>query len=219
MIYVKIINQGDNMKVKYYSLKELINKNTPIEIIDRIIMEILKVTLPVKEDYPEYKDWFLNKQVKGISLDRDIIFAVYNNEIVGVSSIKGDSIEKKICTLYVKKCFRRNSIGTKLVKLSCMELETDKPLITISSNKLYDYRKIILERDWECNEVIDNLYKFDSDEYVFNGSLYVKKDSPCEELIKTYKKNPNDRFIKIKIFNTKIDNIIISFRKYIKAML
>lgn len=105
VIYVKIINQGDNMKVKYYSLKELINKNTPIEIIDKIIMEILKVTLPVKEDYPEYKNWFLNKQVKGISLDRDIIFAVYNNEIVGVSSIKGDSIEKKICTLYVKKMF------------------------------------------------------------------------------------------------------------------
>ena len=200
------------MKVRYYSLKDLINKNTPIDILDKIIMEILKVTLPVKEDYPEYKDWFLNKQVKGINIDRDIIFAVYNNEIVGVSSIKGD-------TLYVKKCFRKNSIGTNLVNLSCEELETDKPLITISSNKLYDYRKIILERDWECNEVIDDLYKLNSDEYVFNGSLYIKKESACDQLIKTYKKNPNTRFIKIKVFNTRIDNMIISFRKYVKAML
>ena len=58
VIYVKIINQGDNMKVKYYSLKELINKNTPIEIIDRIIMEILKVTLPVKEDILNIKIGF-----------------------------------------------------------------------------------------------------------------------------------------------------------------
>ena len=41
------------MKVRYYSLKDLINKNTPIDILDKIIMEILKVTLPVKEDYPE----------------------------------------------------------------------------------------------------------------------------------------------------------------------
>lgn len=207
------------MKVRYYSLKDLINKNTPIDILDKIIMEILKVTLPVKEDYPEYKDWFLNKQVKGINIDRDIIFAVYNNEIVGVSSIKGDSNEKKICTLYVKKCFRKNSIGTNLVNLSCEELETDKPLITISSNKLYDYRKIILERDWECNEVIDDLYKLNSDEYVFNGSLYIKKESACDQLIKTYKKNPNTRFIKIKVFNTRIDNMIISFRKCVKAML
>ena len=207
------------MIVRYYSLKDLINKNTPIDILDKIIMEILKVTLPVKEDYPEYKDWFLNKQVKGINIDRDIIFAVYNNEIVGVSSIKGDSNEKKICTLYVKKCFRKNSIGTNLVNLSCEELETDKPLITISSNKLYDYRKIILERDWECNEVIDDLYKLNSDEYVFNGSLYIKKESACDQLIKTYKKNPNTRFIKIKVFNTRIDNMIISFRKYVKAML
>jgi hypothetical protein len=207
------------MKVRYYSLKDLINKNTPIDILDKIIMEILKVTLPVKEDYPEYKDWFLNKQVKGINIDRDIIFAVYNNEIVGVSSIKGDSNEKKICTLYVKKCLRKNSIGTNLVNLSCEELETDKPLITISSNKLYDYRKIILERDWECNEVIDDLYKLNSDEYVFNGSLYIKKESACDQLIKTYKKNPNTRFIKIKVFNTRIDNMIISFRKCVKAML
>lgn len=207
------------MKVMYYSLRDLINKNTPIDIIDRIIIEILKVTLPAKEDYPGYKDWFLNKQVKGLEVDRDIIFAVYNNEIVGVSSIKGDSLEKKICTLYVKKCFRRNSIGTNLVNLSCEELETDKPLITISSNKLYDFRKIILSRDWQCNEVIDDLYKLDSDEYIFNGTLYVKKDNPCEELIKTYKKNPNTRFIKIKVFNTRFDNLIINFRKYIKAML
>jgi len=203
-------------KIKYYSLKKLINDGISPEEIDKIVMNILKVTLPIKDDYPEYKDWFLNKQVKGINTDRDIIFAVYNEEIVGVSNIKGDILEKKICTLYIKECFRKNSIGSNLIKLSCEELETDKPLITISSNKIYDYRKIIIKNQWELSEELNNFYKTNSDEYVFNGSMYIRKESPTDELIKIYKKNNNIIKIEYMIFNTKLSNIIIKLFNKLK---
>ena len=172
--------------IKYYSLKELIKKGLSTEEIDKIVFDILEVTLKVKDDYPGYKEWFLNKQVKGIGIDRDIIFAVYNDEIVGVSSIKYDDSEKKICTLYIKKCFRKNQIGSRLVKISCEELETLKPLITISSNKLPEYRRIISKYNWECDESIAGLYSKDTDEYVFNGSLYVRKNSLDKSLVKKY---------------------------------
>ena len=119
-------------KIKYYSLKKLVNNGLSNSDLDKIIFNILKITLPVKEDYPNYKDWFLNKQVKGINIDRDIIFAMYNEEIVGVANIKGTIEEKKICTLYIKECFRKSMIGSNLIKMACDELETDKPLITIS---------------------------------------------------------------------------------------
>lgn len=196
-------------KIKYYSLKKLINDGLSPEEVTKITMDILKVTLPIKNDYPDYKDWFLNKQVKGINIDRDIIFAMYNEEIVGVSNIKGDNTEKKICTLYIKDCFRKNSIGSNLIKLSCEELETDKPLITISSNKIYDYRKIIIENQWELSDELNNFYRENSNEYVFNGSLYVRSETPIEQLIKVYKKNNNIIKIEYMIFNTKIDNLLL----------
>lgn len=191
-------------KIKYFSLKELIKNGLSNEELEKISLEVLKITLPIKDDYPDYKDWFLNKQVKGIGVDRDIIIATYNNEIVGVSSIKGDIEEKKICTLYIKECFRKNRIGLNLVKISCEELETSKPLITISSNKLDEYKKIISKYNWECDESIPNLYRNDTDEYVFNGSLYVKSYSSIESIVKTYKKDSNIKPIIIKLKNNDI---------------
>ncbi len=203
-------------KIKYYSLKKLINDGLSPEEITRITTDILKVTLPIKDDYPEYKDWFLNKQVKGINVDRDIIFAMYNDEIVGVSNIKGNNTEKKICTLYIKDCFRKNSIGSNLINLSCEELETNKPLITISSNKIYDYRKIIIKNQWELSDELNNFYKENSNEYVFNGRLYVRKETPIEQLIKVYKKDNNIIKIEYKIFNTKIENILFKLLSKLK---
>lgn len=203
-------------KIIYQSLRKLINDGISPEELNKIIFEILKVTLPVKDDYPEYKDWFLNKQVKGLNIDRDIIYAQYNNEIIGVANIKGDDLEKKICTLYIKECFRKSLIGSNLIKMACRELETEKPLITISSNKIYDYRKIIIKNQWELSEELNGFYKQNSNEYVFNGSMYVRKETPTESLIKIYKKNDNIMKIEYMIFTTRLNNIIIKISHKLK---
>lgn len=198
-------------KINFYSLKELIKNGLSTNEVDKIVMDILNITLPIKDDYPGYKDWFLNKQVKGINIDRDILFAKYNNEIVGIVNIKNSEEEKKICTIYIKNIFRKNYIGSTLVRMACDKLETNKPLITISSNKIYDYRKIILDNGWELSDELSNYYKEYSNEYVFNGSLFLPaKPDKVKELIKIYSKDRNilklefNKFSKLfNIFNYK----------------
>jgi len=155
--------------------------------MDKIIDEILKITLPIKDDYPDYKNWFLNTHIPGIGLDRDIIFTVYKNDIVGIANVKIS--EKKICTLYIKPGFRSNKIGTELVKYCMDYLDTSKPLITISSNKIHLFNKIIKKNNWEYSESLSNYYTSGSDEYVFNGSLYLPKKEEEKKLIITPKNN------------------------------
>lgn len=169
-----------------YSLNELIKKGISPEIFDNIIIEILNITLPVKDDYPEYKTWFLTKHIESLGIDRDTLFTVYKDKIVGVANIKFS--ENKICTLYIKQGFRANKIGTELLN-HCMEvLGTSKPLITISSNKLSQFKKFIKANEWEYSETLNNYYTPGSDEYVFNGTMYMPKEKeiikPIQKIIK-----------------------------------
>lgn len=189
-----------------YVFSELIIKGIDPNIVDKIIDEILKITLPIKDDYPDYKNWFLNTHIPGIGLDRDIIFTVYKNNIVGIANVKIS--EKKICTLYIKPGFRANKIGTQLVK-HCMDyLGTNKPLITISSNKIHLFNKIIKQNNWEYSEFLSNYYTNGSDEYVFNGSLYLPKKEEEKKLIFT----PKNHYFHITLSYPKR---IISFVKFI----
>ena len=202
-------------KINYYSLKKLVQNGISKNDFDSLVIKILKATLPIKDDYPNYKDWFLNKQVKGMDNDRDIIFALCNDEIVGVSNIKKSIDEKKICTLYIKECFRKNSIGSSLIQMSFEELETNKPLVTISSNKIYDFRKIIIKNNWELSGELKNFYKNNSDEYVFNDSLFIKNEEPISSLIKIYKKDDNIFKINYMTINTKFNYFLYRIKKCI----
>lgn len=180
--------------VTYYNLNDLIKKGISDKKYVEIVMHILNVTLPVKTAYPEYKNWFLNKHIPNIGINRNTLFAILNNEIVGVVNIKYNDNEKKICTLYVKKGYRYNKVGTTLLKMSFELLGTSKPLITISDDKLYDLKKFIINNNWEISQRLDNYYAYNHNEYVFNGLLYVPiKD---DENFKIYRKD-NNSIIKI----------------------
>lgn len=178
--------------INYYDFNQLIKQGISDETYLNILTHILNVTLPVKGSYPEYKSWFLNKHVPNLGIDRNIIFAVYKQEIVGVANLKNGIDEKKICTLYVKNGFRHNKIGTALLNMSFEYLGTNKPLITISDDKLYELKRFIVKNKWEISEKLDNFYCYDHNEYIFNGTLYVPN---CDnEVFKIYRKDKNNIF-------------------------
>lgn len=164
--------------MKTYSLNNLIIKGLGPEMVNLITNEVLKITLPIKDDYPNYKTWFLTKHLTGIGKDRDILFTVYKNQIVGIANIKFS--EQKICTLYIRPGFRQNKIGKQLIHACMNALGTSKPLITISSNKIHFFQRIIKENHWECSELLSNYYTQDSDEFIFNGNLYLPKTKEPE---------------------------------------
>lgn len=172
--------------VNYYLLSTL--KENKI-LFNKLVSEILNVTIPVKKQYPNYKNWFLNTHIPNIGINRETVVALINNNIVGVANLKFDNTEKKLCTLYIKEGFRFNKIGTELLNMSFEILGTNKPVITISDDVIFHLRKFILKNNWELSQKLDNFYSYDHNEYVFNGSIYLPIN---DEISKIYRKENNN---------------------------
>lgn len=173
-------------KIEIDNLNDLINKKYPIEYIEKLINDVLVLSMLVKYDYPNYKEWYLTKQVPGIyDGTRNIIIAHIGDQLVGFSSLKKDSIERKICTFYVSKCFRKNKIGNLLVLKSIEWLECDKPLITIPNDKIGNFIRIAKKYDWQVTDIKEGLYRFDNPEIILNGAIENIGTEQAKDKVKT----------------------------------
>ena len=175
-------------KIQITDLNNLIKQNYPYEVIKKLIDEVLLISMQVKYDYPDYKNWFLSKQVTGLyDNTRNIIIAHIDGKLVGFTSLKKTDKEKKICTFYVEKRFRKNQIGSKLVEKSIEFLETEQPLITIPMDKLNEFIKIGNKYNWQVTNIIENLYRINNPEVIVNGEL-IETDLSTTTVNKTLSK-------------------------------
>ena len=182
--------------INYYSLSKLVKEGIDIE---PIINEILLVTISAKTTYPEYTKWFIEKHVPGIFLGtRDTIIAVHNNKIVGVSNIKRDK-ENKLCTVYFDPKYRKQRLGITLVDKSIELIGDSKPLITMPSSYIPQFKNIIKRYDWQLTDCIDGCYEENTSELVFNGEISNgnKELSNEERLILTYKHTKDKNILKL----------------------
>ena len=177
-------------KIEIHNLNELIQQNYPQETIEKMIQEVLALSMIVKNDYPDYKEWYTKVQVPGLyTNERNIIIAHINDKIVGFVSLKKTPTEKKICTFYVEKNFRRNQIGTILVEKAIEFLEESRPLITIPMDKLNEFIRIANKYNWEITDIKENLYRTNTPEVIVNGIITDTNQSLTQEksLQKVYK--------------------------------
>jgi len=178
-------------KIEIHNLQELIQQNYPQETVEKMLQQILVLSMQVKQDYPDYRNWFLNTQVPGLyDNTRNIIIAHIKERIVGFVSLKKTEEEKKICTFYVEKGFRQNKIGTILVEKAIEYLEEDKPLITIPLSKLHEFIRIGERLGWQITDIKENLYRIGIPEVIVNGEQR-ENDSlllPTKSLKKTWRK-------------------------------
>lgn len=196
-------------KIEIHDLQELISQHYPLEVIKGLIDQVLEVSMLVKTDYPDYKNWFLETQVPGIyEHTRNIIVAHIGKRIVGFVSLKRTSEEKKICTFYIEKNFRKNKIGSILVERAIEYLETDKPLITIPLNKLNEFTRIGERYEWQITDMQENLYRVGTTEVIVNGFEREKTGLlvPSKSLKKTWNIYKIERIKQIK--NTFIANLL-----------
>jgi predicted acetyltransferase len=137
--------------------------------------------------YPEIFRWYSIKFSPGLNDGlRNILFYAIDNEIAGTALIKNTVEEKKICTFIVKNQYRNNGIGKTLFG-KCLEiLNTDKPMITVPAERLNQFSKIFKYYDLKLEQVVENYYRSQSKEYVFNGNLDLKTLSHCENSIQNY---------------------------------
>ena len=135
----------------------------------KLLKRIYKITDFIREDYPDYKDWFFKKQLDGVlNGERNILFvrnSLKSNEIIAVASLQKSNNEKKICTLYVKDKYRKKGIGGRLIEESMEWLETNNPMITFPAYKLIMFNTLIQKYNWHLTEVKPN----NLHELCFNG--------------------------------------------------
>ena len=158
-------------KIEIHDIQELLKQGYSVEYINKILNKILILSIQVKDDYPDYRQWFQTVQIPGIyDGTRNIIVAHINDKIVGFVSLKKTD-EKKICTFYVEKNYRKNKIGALLEEKAINYLEEEKPLITIPMDKLHEFIKIASKYNWEVTEIKENLYRTTTPEVIVNGSI------------------------------------------------
>lgn len=182
--------------INYYKLSDYIKYDMDI---NPTINEILRITVSAKDTYPNYANWFLNKHIPGIyDGSRDTIIALYEEEIVGIANIKKNQ-EKKICTLYIKPNFRKNNFGIELTQHAIDELENDKPLITMPTISIPQFKNIIKRYDWKITDCVKDLYKADTNEIILNGILLPEEKEIEQEkkIILTYEKTGDKNLLKL----------------------
>lgn len=153
-------------KYSYQLLSSLkLEKNEYMNLLE----ELYKFTRHLEKDYKGYEDWFWKKQIKGLeNQTREIIIAYNENEISGIAFLKNDE-EKKIATLFVHPNHRGKGIATNLIELSFNVLSTNTPVITLSANKMGQFKKIIEKYNWKITDTISKgYYNNEAEEYVFN---------------------------------------------------
>ena len=68
-------------------------------------------------------------------------------------------------------------------------LETTKPLVTFTEDKLPMFEKIVTKYNWELTEIVDGIYNDGIREFCFNGQLTNRNYR--EELIEILRKIRN----------------------------
>ncbi len=157
--------------IKIESLKYYLDR----EEFKKLVTNIFKTTKFITDDYPNYKNWFYNKQVPGIaSGERDVLF-IRNpqklNEIIAIIALKNTLEEQKICTLYVKDKYRKMGIGTMLIEEGMKYLNTPTPVIEIPAYKLIMFKSFIKRYNWQLSYISRNTY---GNELCFNESRTKK---------------------------------------------
>ncbi len=121
-----------------------------------------------RQYYPDFKTWFYKKVVPDVNLkQRKIITEYRENRLVGVSIIKLFG-EKKLSTLKVFDTYQNRGVGLKLFKKSFEILETSKPFLTVSEEKLPEFEKIFKYYDFQLTSIHQDLYREGKKEYFFN---------------------------------------------------
>lgn len=144
-----------------YVLSKMNSKN-----FSKAVNEIYLLTDYNHKQYQEYLKWYYTKNIpRVLNGSGDIIFYLDGLTVAGLSILKKDLEESKICTLLINEEYRKKGYSKELLESSFDYLDTDKPLITIPSNRVEEFNKIITCYDWK-ESIRTNEYL--SEEIIFN---------------------------------------------------
>ena len=129
--------------------------------------QLLCLTKPVNEAYPNRTKWFKERFIPGLKKkERMYIIAQEGDTLAGCVLIKNTVEEKKICTFFVDPKFRRQGLGKQLMAQALKELK-DLPLITVSGRNLSQFSPLLKQSGFHLSAIKKGVYTEDT-EYYFN---------------------------------------------------
>lgn len=142
------------------------------ERLRKIAEEIFKNISHLGALYPNFADWYFNKVVNGlVNGSRSFIIEFRDGKFAGVAILKDTENEKKICTLSINDEFKSKGLGYKLFEKSMRLLNTDKPLASVSEDRLPEFEKIFDKLGYQYSAEYSGLYLPNKSEFSFNGLL------------------------------------------------
>ena len=160
--YINDYSSNEETKMLDLSLKYGENKK------ERVITGLKRISKPGLRVYAKHDE--LPRVLNGTG---EIIICMVNNNVAGVTILKKNGRERKICTLYVVEGYRKKHIATNMLEYAFKYLETTKPLITIADYKVPLFESIIKKYHWKLIQTMEEGYYNDfSREKVFNEHLY-----------------------------------------------
>lgn len=121
--------------------------------------------------YPDILSWFRSKVLSDATGSSLAVGAFEDNTLVGFALGKRGS-EAKLRCLRVAETHRTSGLGCDLLERMQIELEHEKPLVTVSEELLGQYSRIFVNRyGFSLDQVARGVYRSNKLEYVFNGAL------------------------------------------------
>ena len=161
-------NQINGMRI--YILSSFINNH---KRFIELAQSAYSITEHLCKDYPKYFEWYWSKEIPRVFYGTgEIVICTINSIIVGVTFLKKDDVERKICTFFVHEDYHGKHISSKMLEYAFKYLGTTKPLITIADYKLPMFEPIIKKYNWKLNQTMrKGYYNNNSQELVYNGKL------------------------------------------------
>lgn len=126
-----------------------------------------------KTYYPNFDIWYFTNVLPSLKDNtKKIITSRDGGNLRGLAIIKYD--EKKLCHLSVMPAYKNKGYGIKLFKQSFEELGTEKPFLTVSEEKLPEFRRIFDYFEFELTNVIEGFYRKGKKEYFYNQATGAK---------------------------------------------
>lgn len=158
-------------EVRIISAQSLSKKNR--KAFSNLIANAYSVTDCICKDYPGHFSWYWSKTIPAVlNGTREILVCTVERKIAGVTFLKKEGGEQKVCTFLVLDEYRGKHIGSMLMERAFEFLGTTKPLITIADYKIGMFEGIIKKYGWKQTQILNEGYYNDtSREIVFNGNI------------------------------------------------